>query len=236
MLGMIESIAPEYTSVMQQISGSLSKVGLLHRQFVSAESRSAEEFRDICERQSVVQRVSNEFTDAYNAFKQVTDALNESVTNKAKAQGRSLKPGKERSLNEAIQKCVNLKEQSSAFLAVKIKELIRQRERFVRFKERKIRTGFEIYAEHLRNFLENKVTVMADIEKLSLELRELQPVLPAVCRAYEDEFQSLLVTKPIAILPVGEEFGAEPVDLTAPIQKEEEEEQEEDGKTPGIEP
>jgi hypothetical protein len=234
LLNMINFITPEYISVMEQISGLLSKVGLLHRQLASAESFSAEEFRDIFERQSVVQRVSNEFTDAYNKFKQTTNALNESVTNKAKVQKSFIKPDKERKLNEMIQKCVKLKEESSIFLTQKIKELIWQRERFVRFKQRKIQRGIEIYVEELKNFLENEMTVMLNIEKLNLELLELQPILPVVFRAYEDEFRSLIVTKPVTILPIGEEFDPESVNLNGLKQQEEEEEEEEKEKTPGV--
>jgi CII-binding regulator of phage lambda lysogenization HflD len=224
LLDVIETTAPELISVIEQISGSFSKLGLLQRQLAVAESRSAEEFRDIFERQIVVQRVSNEYVDAFNMFKRASDGLAQAVTNKAKAQGQALTAGKERTLNSAIQAAVKLKEDASAVLKSKIQELIRQRERFVRFKERKIKIGFQIYVDHLIDVLGNEVMVMSNIEKLSSELNASPAMLPPEFRAYEEEFRSLVAARPPPVtLPQAEALEGEIPNQPPPAEEEEEE-------------
>jgi hypothetical protein len=164
----IDSIFPNLKPQEQQLSVIFIRLSDIQRELSSAELRVSEEFRDIFERQKVLQRVSNEFQTAYGSFNRASAALSRAITDR-KNDHSSPTSWKGRRLENCVAEATLTKSNSSAFLTKKVREFIHQKESFARFKQRKLKSSFRIYTNSISVLLKSEAELMSEIEKILLQ-------------------------------------------------------------------
>jgi hypothetical protein len=205
-LSLVTSTVPECASTWQEVCVLFSRLSAIHRELAEQQNRSSDEFRDVFERQNVVQRISDEYRNLHGAFNRASDQLLHATVNKANEQVRPSYERRERGLNDAIQRAITAKRRAADDLKAKLRELIEQRQRFGRYKLRKLKSGFVGYVVAVKAALEQEMDVMAGIEELVGKLQTDSARMPPAFQAYEREFRALVAKRP---QPLKEVVGAE---------------------------
>jgi hypothetical protein len=192
----VTSSVPECAEGWWDVCGLFSRLSDIHRELAEQQHRSADEFRDVFERQNVIQRITDEYRNLHGAFNRASDQLVHATVNKANEQVRSSYTRLERALNEAIQRAISAKRRTADDLKAKLRELIEQRQRFTRYKTRKLASGFVGYVVAVKAALEQEIDAIASIEALVAKLQTAPATMPPAFRAYEQEFRTLVAKKP----------------------------------------
>ena len=149
-----EMLAGQTTTISAQISEFtrlLNDVGQVHRRLADQEARNAEDFRDIIERYDVMYRANNEYHDAKDKYEAAEKALESA---RAKNEAEKSKPdyeAKRKVKNEnEIEKLKSQKAKYLDLVKEKLSKFIEEREKYVRFKVRRLCEGWTRYGHALK--------------------------------------------------------------------------------------
>ena len=198
---------PDHKEKLEQFAELFAEVGQIHNELAAKEERNAEDFRDVIERFSVVYRVNEE----YNIRKeQWDDACKELEKAQRTLDAESAKPtfaSKEPKLRANIEKAKQLKRDCLRRYKRKVLQFIRVKQQYCKFKVRRIKHGFLLYAEAMREAAKKEMDIFVRIrDHLNCLKSGDEPVAAAVAEQ--------LSQAPPAAAPVAE--AAEVVEQPVP--------------------
>ena len=214
---------PDHKEKLEEFAKLFAEVGEIHMELANKEERNAEDFRDVIERFAVVYRVNEE----YNIRKeQWDDACKELEKAQRTIDVESQKPtysSKAPKLQANLEKAKQLKRDCLRRYKRKVLQFIRVKEQYCKFKVRRIKHGFLLYAEAMREAARKEMDVFVRIRDHLNNLKSGdEPVAAAVAEQLSQEAPA---PAPVAAASeVIEQPVPEPVhdEVYAEAQKEEE--------------
>lgn len=222
---------PDHKEKLEQFAKLFEEVGQIHNELAAKEERNAEDFRDVIERFAVVYRVNEE----YNIRKeQWDDACKELEKAQRTMDVESQKPSfasKQAKLQANIDKAKQLKRDCLRRYKRKVLQFIKVKDQYSKFKVRRIKHGFLLYAEAMREAAKKEMDIFVRIrDHLNCLKSGDEPVAAAV--------EEQLSQTPPAAAPVAEATEVLDQPVPEPVQDQvyEEAKQEEDPVGVGANP
>ena len=223
---MIQAMIIGQTTVISgqisQFTSLINEIADVHSRLAAEELRNAEDFRDIFERYEVMYRANSEYGDAKSLFLAASKDL-ESARKKNEAEKtRPDYEAKRRVKLEAeIEKGKSAKAKYLELLKTKLSVFITSREKYNRFKVRRLCEGWTRYGHALKIESENESAIIDRIQECLAEMKGQNSVNPENLAQIETALQNHINAAPepeFTPTPVEPAPQPEPEPEPAPVQ------------------
>jgi hypothetical protein len=212
---------------LTSLSQLITQISEAEQKLADSEIRNGEDFRDIVARYEVVYRCSEAYLQTQTTFKTATEVLTQALK---KQETESQKPDYEKvkvKIEAAVATATTNKRNSLEAAKTAILDLIRERQKYRKFKIRKLREGWSKYAAVLKSTADVETGVFNQVKGVLAEMREFQEPPPEEVAQIGQEIEAQLgQAPPPAVVPnaaeaVVEEGGQEQGRVEEPAQAEE---------------
>jgi hypothetical protein len=215
--GMIIGQTSVISGQISQFTSLINEIADVHSRLAAEELRNAEDFRDIFERYEVMYRANTEYSNAKTLFlaasKDLESARKKNETEKTKPDYEAKRRVK---LEAEIEKGKSAKAKYLELVKTNLANLITQREKYDKFKVRRLCEGWTRYGHALKIESENESAIIDRIQECLAEMKGQNSVNPENLAQIETALQKHIEEAPQP------EFTPTPVEPTpapaAPVQ------------------
>lgn len=157
---------PELKQQFEEFSGFCNELYAIQNTFADKEERCAEDWRDVIERFAVVFRVNDEYIERKTQWREATEGL-ERVQKTVELE--SVKPSYDKNKDKLNQKLEEAKQNKRDYLRRykrKLNQLINVKDAYNKFKVRRMRHGWILYAEAMKEASLKEMDVYAKMKNL----------------------------------------------------------------------
>lgn len=201
---------------INQFTSLIDEISQVHSRLADEELRNAEDFRDIFERYEVMYRANNEYTSAKTLFRAASKDLENA---RKKNESEKTKPDYEVKrrvkLEAEIEKCKSQKAKYLDLVKTNLSALILAREKYDKFKVRRLCEGWTRYGHALKVESENESAIIDRIQECLAEMKGQNSVNPENLTQIESALQKHIESSPEPeFTPTPVEPEPEPISTT----------------------
>ena len=211
-------LAGQTTTISAQITDFthlVKEIGEIHKRLSEHELRNSEDFRDIIERYEVMYRANLEYISAKEEFNSSSKNLDAARKRDEADQSKPDYEGKRKIKNEnEIEKLKSQKARALDLVKEKLNKLIEEREKYNKFKVRRLCEGWSRYGHALKVESENESAAIDRIQECLQEMKAHNSFNPSdlqhIEKSLEEHINAAPAPEPTPV-PVEEPVKAEPV-------------------------
>lgn len=163
---------PDVSDKFNTIVELTNKIGEIEESLAKDEDRNAEDYRDVIERFNAVLRKNYKYIDAKQAYKTASMKLNEAKAKDVSEQAKPTYEQKRFKLQQVIEQAKEKKRQKLEELKDTLRDLIEHRDRYNKFKIRRLAEGFTRYGSAIKTVCDDAIPVLEELNDAVRDLRD----------------------------------------------------------------
>ena len=162
---MVNKICPEYEVQMQAVRDVYSRISACNLKLARAEHRCSEDLRDISERFLVIERINNEYIQLKESYQTASNNLIAALADELAEKEQPNYDKIRAKIEASIVKAKADKNTANEFLKRKINELIEAKDKYNKFKARRLKSAWQTLAEGLDAFAQSENTLYEELKE-----------------------------------------------------------------------
>jgi hypothetical protein len=187
------SQSPESSANVSRLRDLLNEIADAELQYSQSQARAADDLRDICERYEALFRQNERYLEARNAFLKSGDSLKIAI---AQSEAAKANPKKQEQTEAALGQAKALHKAALDRTKAELVGLIETRDRFLRFKMRRLRSAWHLYGIALKKLCTDQTQICTSVKQFLNSCRLEEEELVVEANAIEETFGDDRTTAP----------------------------------------